>query len=48
MPSNYALERPVTASSERAAVAQTIIAIAARQPREVRSAQCGRQAPHNA
>ena len=39
---NYALERSVTALSERAAGAQTIIAPAARRPRTTRPAQRGR------
>jgi hypothetical protein len=40
--SNYALERPVTGLSERAAGARTIIAPAARWPRLARPAQRGR------
>ena len=39
---NYALERSVTALSERAAGARTIIAPAARRPRSARPAQRGR------
>jgi hypothetical protein len=39
MPSNYSLERSVTAVSERAAGARTIIAPAARRPR-TRTAPC--------
>ena len=39
---NYALERSVTALSERAAGARTIFAPAARRPRLARPAQRGR------
>jgi hypothetical protein len=42
MMSNYALERSVKGSSERAAGAQNIIAPAARWPRVARTAQRGR------
>ncbi len=42
LPPNYALERSVSGSSERAAGAQTIIAPAPRWPRFARPAQRGR------
>jgi hypothetical protein len=42
MTSNYALERSVTALSERAAGAQNIFSPAARRPRTARPAQRGR------
>jgi len=42
MPPNNALERSVTALSERAAGARTIVAPAVRRPRTARPAQRGR------